>query len=182
MTAQEGSIYKITNPLGKVYIGQSKNWQQRYAKYKRLCCKTQIKLYSSLIKFGFNNHLFEIIQNNIPIDLLKIVEIYQIAVHNSYYNGLNGNHGGGGSIEQSKETRNKMSQSHLGIPMPQEKRIKISLTMKGMNRGTNNPMFGKPAYNNGKPMSRQQKEKVSRSKKGKPWTQARIDAQEKRRK
>ena len=55
-------IYKITSPSGKVYIGQSRNIKNRKWRYKRLDCKSQVKLYSSFKKYGFDKHKFEIIQ------------------------------------------------------------------------------------------------------------------------
>ena len=42
-------IYKITSPSQKVYIGQSRNIQNRVQNYKRLDCKKQPILYKSLI-------------------------------------------------------------------------------------------------------------------------------------
>lgn len=54
-------IYKITNPNGKIYIGQSTNIDKRFYRYKRLECKGQIKLYNSLKKYGWDAHIIEII-------------------------------------------------------------------------------------------------------------------------
>ena len=55
-------IYKITNPNNKVYIGQSINIERRFLTYKKYNCQSQIKLYNSLNKYGFDNHIFEIIE------------------------------------------------------------------------------------------------------------------------
>jgi group I intron endonuclease len=55
-------IYKITSPSGKIYIGQSINIVIRWKKYEILDCKTQIKLYRSLKKYGYENHIFEIVE------------------------------------------------------------------------------------------------------------------------
>ena len=55
-------IYKITNPKGAIYIGQSKNVNERLTRYKKLqCCKSQHLLYRSFLKYGINNHSFEIL-------------------------------------------------------------------------------------------------------------------------
>jgi hypothetical protein len=45
-------IYKITNPKGKVYVGQSIDINHRLGKYKRLNgnVSNQKKIYNSLIK------------------------------------------------------------------------------------------------------------------------------------
>jgi hypothetical protein len=56
-------IYKITSPSGRVYIGQSKDIQKRWGKhYKKLRCKKQTVLYRSFLKYGVENHIFEIIE------------------------------------------------------------------------------------------------------------------------
>jgi group I intron endonuclease len=56
-------IYKITSPSGRIYIGQSIDIEKRYVYYKALVCKSQPKLYRSFLKYGFENHLFETIEN-----------------------------------------------------------------------------------------------------------------------
>lgn len=53
-------IYKITSPTGKIYIGQSWNIKERFRTYKRLKCKAQRKLYSSLAKYSTCLHIFSI--------------------------------------------------------------------------------------------------------------------------
>lgn len=53
-------IYKITSPSGRIYIGSSKNIRRRFYSYKNLHCKDQPKLYNSFVKYGVDNHIFEI--------------------------------------------------------------------------------------------------------------------------
>lgn len=72
-------IYKITNPDNKVYIGQSINIKNRFYHYSLLHCKSQIKLYCSLKKYGINNHKFEI---------LHICDIKQLNELERYYQEL----------------------------------------------------------------------------------------------
>ena len=55
-------IYKITSPSGKVYIGQSINILVRKAKHSNKPDIRQPKLYNSLMKYTFQNHKFEILQ------------------------------------------------------------------------------------------------------------------------
>jgi group I intron endonuclease len=55
-------IYKITSPSGKIYIGQSTNIENRFNSYRILDCKKQIKLYNSLKKYGWDNHIKEIVE------------------------------------------------------------------------------------------------------------------------
>ena len=55
-------IYKISSPTGKIYIGQSKNLEKRFSDYKRANCPQQRKLFNSFYKYGFSNHIIEIIE------------------------------------------------------------------------------------------------------------------------
>ena len=68
-------IYKIISPSGKIYIGQSVNIKDRFRKYRTLNCKQQIKLYNSLVKYGFDDHKCEIIEECNENQLLER-EIY----------------------------------------------------------------------------------------------------------
>ena len=49
-------IYKITNPNGRIYIGQSTNIGAIWDVYHRLKCKDQSSLYNSLQKYVPENH------------------------------------------------------------------------------------------------------------------------------
>lgn len=108
-------IYKITNPNGKIYIGQSihieRRWKE-YRKYQR--CDKQIKLYNSLNHYGVENHKFEIIEE-CDISLLNEREIYWGEVYNALHpKGLClklGNANG----KVSEETKQKISKANKGI-------------------------------------------------------------------
>ena len=68
-------IYKITSPSGKIYIGQAIDIEKRLKVYKGLHCRNQVKLYNSLLKYGFSQHIFEVIEECI-ISELNIRERY----------------------------------------------------------------------------------------------------------
>jgi group I intron endonuclease len=69
-------IYKITSPSGKIYIGQSQNiLSNRLNHYINGNCSTQTKLYNSLQKYSFENHIFEIIEE-CSLEQLNDKEIY----------------------------------------------------------------------------------------------------------
>lgn len=70
-------IYKITNPKGKVYIGQSIDVEKRFYTYKKLHCKRQPILYNSLKKYGTQNHTFEILCECEISELNKKERYYQ---------------------------------------------------------------------------------------------------------
>jgi group I intron endonuclease len=55
-------IYLIKNPNNKIYIGQSIDIKKRFNQYRLLRCKGQPILYNSLKKYGYDNHIFEIIE------------------------------------------------------------------------------------------------------------------------
>ena len=79
-------IYKIINPKGKVYIGQSINIESRFKTYKRLHCRQQPMLFESLAKYGWVNHKFEIIEE---CKNLNEREQYWIDIFKSDIDGLN---------------------------------------------------------------------------------------------
>lgn len=79
-------IYKITSPTNKIYIGQSLDIEKRFVNYKGLFCKQQTKLYNSLLKYGVDNHKFEILEE-CSVDLLNERERY----YQDYYNVLSVN-------------------------------------------------------------------------------------------
>jgi group I intron endonuclease len=55
-------IYRITNPKGKVYIGQSILIEKRWNSYKSLNCENQVRLFRSLQKYGISEHIFEVVE------------------------------------------------------------------------------------------------------------------------
>lgn len=80
-------IYKITSPKGRVYIGQSREIENRFSSYKREkeANKTQVRLIRSFNKYGVGNHTFEIIEE-CEIDQLNIRERFW----QDHYDVLNG--------------------------------------------------------------------------------------------
>lgn len=103
-------IYKITNPKGKIYIGQSIDINKRFNRYKSLQCKGQPKLYNSIKKYGWENHITEIIEECLEGHLLEKETFWKI-----YYNVLNEDSlccridGRGGQMSQ--KMKEKMSSS-----------------------------------------------------------------------
>jgi group I intron endonuclease len=68
-------IYKITNPKRKIYIGQSIHIEKRFDQYKYNITSQQTKLYNSLKKYGYENHIFEIIEE-CSLEFLNEKETY----------------------------------------------------------------------------------------------------------
>ena len=69
-------IYRITSPSEKVYIGQSINLSDRMRQHKY--SEKNYYLKNSLLKYGFDNHKFEII-HELPSDIDRnILDDYEI--------------------------------------------------------------------------------------------------------
>ena len=81
-------IYKITSPINRIYIGQSKNILVRFKSYRKKDCKRQKFLYRSFLKYGVENHIFEIIEE-CCIDLLNERERFWQDFYNVLDGGLN---------------------------------------------------------------------------------------------
>lgn len=65
-------VYKITNPIGKIYIGQSVNIRKRWQTHKStIKTKCASKIAMSLREYGYDNHLFEI------VEICEEKELYQ---------------------------------------------------------------------------------------------------------
>lgn len=89
-------IYKITNPNGKVYIGRTikENIFDRIKAYERLykSTKRQVLLYNSIVKYGWDNHKWEVIYKSknttLDVDSVETIFIDFFNSYNSKY-GLN---------------------------------------------------------------------------------------------
>lgn len=86
---QISCIYKITSPTNKIYIGSTSDFNKRIKHYRNLDCKAQRKLYSSFLKYGFNNHKIEIIEYCEFDELLKKERYYGELYNSIGINGLN---------------------------------------------------------------------------------------------
>lgn len=82
-------IYKITNPKNRVYIGQSIDIEKRFYYYSIKSCFKQKRLYNSLLKYGFENHKFEILCECEPEELNNKERYYQELYNVLSKNGLN---------------------------------------------------------------------------------------------
>jgi len=121
-------IYKITSPSNKVYIGQSINIERRFRHYKIMRCKDQVKIYNSLLKYGVDAHIFEVLELCETEQLNNRERHYQ-DLYDSIANGLNllyvkSEHFNGGHSEESKK---KESDSLKGRTFTEEHKYKIGL-------------------------------------------------------
>jgi len=121
-------IYKITSPSCRVYIGQSRNIEKRkiqYEKYIKESCR-QVKLLASFKKYGFEKHIFFIIEE-CPFERLNDRERYWQEFYNSVEKGLNCLYTKTDTKPSvfSKKTRLKMSNSHSGKKLSNETKEKM---------------------------------------------------------
>ena len=158
-------IYKITSPTGKIYIGQSVNIRKRMLKYKNLNCKSQSILYKSILKYGWCNHIFEVIEE-CDIELLNNKErFYQDIFDATGKNGLNcmltkTNDRSGFHSQETKqklsEARRKDKNSFFGKKHKEDSLLKMKIAsslrrhtpeslekLRIANTGDKNAMFGR---------------------------------------
>lgn len=129
-------IYKITSPKGRIYIGQSVNIEKRFKNYKSLNCISQSKLYKSLIKYGYQNHTFEVIEE-CNIELLNERERYW----QDYFNSVSAFHlnclatkTNSKSGYMSDSSKLKMSKTRKGYKRPKDLIEKLRILNTGSKR------------------------------------------------
>jgi group I intron endonuclease len=129
------AIYKITSPSNNIYIGQTWDFEKRKYQYSKYSCKNQTFLYSSLKKYGFENHKIEVIAE-LPDDIdQKTLNFYECTYYDFYLNAgypmMNlriPNEIGGGKM--SDESRRRMSEAKKGYVITEETRRKLSAALK----------------------------------------------------
>jgi group I intron endonuclease len=160
-------IYKITSPSGKVYIGQSWDIERRFKQYKKTFGIRQSKLYNSIIKYGIENHIFEIIHEFLNDINQKMLDDYEILYWKEYKDlgiGILNTRDPGKGGKHSEETKKLMSEWQIGKVLSLETKNKISSSN-----------LGKIPWNKGIPRTQEVKDKISLAKKGKRQSQEAID-------
>jgi len=160
-------IYKITNPNGKVYIGQTWDFKRRFDQYQKTFGIKQRRLYNSIIKYGVESHNFDIICE-LPNDISQeVLDRYELVYWEFYKDCLvellNIRIPGKGG-KHSEETKKLMSQWQIGKIVPEETKSRISKSN-----------LGKIPWNKGIPRTQEVKDKISLVNKGKRLPQEAID-------
>jgi group I intron endonuclease len=162
-------IYKITNPKGKVYIGQSINLEKRINQYKTISksISEQPAIYNSLLKYGIDLHTFEIIEQ-CELNLLNSRERYYQELYCSVKKGLNCKYTttNDKTGHLSEETKNKISLAQKGKPRFYKSGVHPRLGTK-MSDETIFKMVNNRSYK----VSEEYKQKVSLFFKGKKLSQ-----------
>ncbi len=160
-------IYKITNPKGKIYIGQSVDCERRKSHYKMGHHKKQSKLYNSTQKYGWAAHKFEII-HRCEVHELNDLEVYYIGLFQCFNtnHGLNLMSGGYGNGKMSEETKLKMSKQRKGRKQSPAAIEKIRMFHLGRKRSKETcdnigiSLKGKSTWNKGKTHTEETKAKM----------------------
>jgi group I intron endonuclease len=133
-----GYIYKITNPSGCIYIGKTIRLKDRISKYKYCSgIEKQRIIYNSIKKYGWEYHIFEIIEETKDLNKLSDLEIFYINKFNSYSHanekGMNLTLGGDGTIGriESEEVKIKRANSNRGGKRTEKTKYLMSITKKG---------------------------------------------------
>lgn len=130
-------IYKWTNLINnKIYIGQTQNFYDRMMQYKRGLDKHRV-IGKAIQKYGFNNFDIDIIEKNVPINLLDCREQYWMDFYKSYNSDVGYNickeAGTTRGFHHSEDTKKIMS----------DKRKQFCVEHPNYMRGSNNPNYGK---------------------------------------
>ncbi len=123
MNIPQSGIYKITSPTGKMYIGSTINLNRRKNEYDKLYCKKQPKLYYSIKKHGWKNHIFEVIEECLveQLDEREIFHKQQFINEFGWSKTLFCHLIDGKGGYKSDETKRKISESNKGISRPRSK-------------------------------------------------------------
>jgi group I intron endonuclease len=145
-------IYKITNPKGKIYIGSTVNLTDRKYRYKTNRVKEQVKISRSIQKYGWDNHLFEVIFICGQEERFYFENKFGKKFDVLGPNGLNLSLPKQDDILpcMSDETRLKLSKARKGIKMSEEFKKNISKISKEWHKNNPHPMKGAIPWNKGK--------------------------------
>jgi len=126
-------IYKIENPNGNVYIGQTVDYEKRISAYSRNNCKDQRALYNSILKHGFECHKVELIKECSINELSDYERFYQ-EMYNSVEDGLNCVYvtSSDKTGRVSEETKRRMSEAKKGVVFTDDHKKKLSEAKKGV--------------------------------------------------
>jgi group I intron endonuclease len=166
-------IYKITSPSGKIYIGQSVNILSRINKYKNAKCITQPIILKSILKYGWENHLFEIVCECDKQELNEKERYYQELFDCIGKNGLN-------CILTNTSSKTGKARQET-IDKLKGRKLSESTRQKMRDRKTSDETKLKISKANiGHEVSKETRDKISKSNKGKKRTKEYVDKMKQR--
>lgn len=173
-----GVLYKITNIInGKCYIGQTtKSFIRRYG--KNFETKND-HLQKSIIKYGKDNFIVELLYVGKNQEELNALEIENIKKFNSYLGGYNKTLGGEATSGwmPSKETRDKISKANTGNKFCLGRVLSCETKKKISNSHKNKKISGehRASISNtlkGRAITKSHREKISNSLKGRKFSES----------
>ena len=148
-------IYKITNPNGKIYVGQSINIEKRLKQHRFGHDGKKTRIYNSIKKYGWISHTTEILEE-CEIKLLNEKERYWQEYFNSFERGLN-------AMLTETTTKRREFGEEFKQNLKSSKKVYSEDGLKSLKEklsGTNNPFYGKTH-------SKETLEKIIQANKGK---------------
>lgn len=176
---RDWTIYRITNPNGRIYIGLTCNEKTRKNDYKYAACKEQPIIYRSILKYGWENHEHSTIDSfSSTLEFAQGKEIFWVRSYMSNVRkyseqkGMNLNDGGGSNygLKHSEEAKKKMSLANKGRKHTEASKKIMSEWRKGKNFYWPNEETKKKmsAAAKGRKLSNETKIKLSKSCMGRP--------------
>ena len=144
-------IYKLTSPVGKVYIGKAANVKKRWNAHYNESLKNryQTHLYRAIRLYGWDAFQKEIIDTVETKEEANQKEIYWIALYHSFEDhekGYNETPGGDGG----KTLSHPWNYGKKFGPQSKERKEHQSQVMKERYSKMPHPTKGRPAWNKGK--------------------------------
>lgn len=116
---------------GKKYIGASTNIANRIISHKSASKTSNLPLYEDVRKYGWDNIIIGIVEEESDIDKLNQKEDYYIHKYDVINNGYNSQRS---KPVPNEETKKRMSESHKGRDLTEDTRRRISESNKGQKR------------------------------------------------
>lgn len=165
-------VYKHTSPNGKCYIGLTCQGMARRAR-KGAGYKECTVFYNAIRKYGWDNFLHEVLEDDLSFEEACEKERYYIEKFQSLtsQNGYNLENGGRVSTAVSEETKRKISRAlngRKGTPLSEETKKKISIANTGRKHPPKSAETRRKlsAAHTGKVFSAEHCRHISESKKG----------------
>lgn len=164
-----GTVYMLTSPSGKSYVGQTIHFERRMYEHEN---RPEGALKNAITKYGWDQFKVTKLFEDVPEQDLDALEIHAIWLMDTHHNGYNADIGGNRKIgcTHTDETKRKISDSLKGCKRSDETKRKMSEAHKGLTSG----MKGKPGPNKGKKFSEETKRKMSESHK-KRWAKRKAN-------
>jgi len=165
-----GIIYSATGPTGRVYIGKTiQSLHRRKVSHKsksgnRKDPNFDCHFYRAIRKYGVDEFVWTVIEDNINLNILSYKEQYYIRKLNTYKNGYNSTLGGEGTAGRivSEQERKNISKRQMGknnsfYGKKHSEEVRKMLKEKGKRQaGKRHPCYGKS-------LSDEHKRKISNS-------------------